>query len=266
MNEDNVNLFRFRNLSAMPLLVHAVSGRWGGISEGHFHTLNVSTAVGDNEESVWENRRRLAAALGIPAERLLKPGQVHGVDCLVVGRAELEAGLTGRRDTALVADGLVTAEPGLYLFMTFADCVPVLFYDPVRQVAGLVHAGWKGTVSGAAREALRTAMANFGSRPEDVLVGIGPSIGPCCYEVGSEVADAASAAFPGCDGLLAEADGSRRLDLWRANAHQLVEMGVPEEQIEVAGLCTSCRTDLFFSHRREKGKTGRIGAVIGLRG
>ncbi len=266
MKED-VWLYRFANLARSPSLVQAVSGRMGGASRGHLSSLNLSLVVHDEQETVLANRRRLAEALAIPHERLLKSRQVHGADCLVVGRREIEQGLTGAGDSPLVADGLLTAERELYLFMTFADCVPVLLHDPVRGVVGLVHAGWKGTVAGIARRAVLAAQAAFGSRPADLLVGIGPSIGPCCYEVGEDVATAVRQALPAYRQVLREvAGGSVHLDLWRANACQLEEVGVPAANIEVAGLCSACRTDLLFSHRKEKGRTGRMGAVIGLRG
>ncbi|MDA8216176.1 MAG: peptidoglycan editing factor PgeF [Dehalococcoidales bacterium] len=266
MNEEAIRLYGFSHMAGIDGLVHAVSGRQGGVSERHFRSLNLSTAVPDRQEAVFENRRRLAVALGIDPERLLKPGQVHGTECLVVGRAEITAGLPGLADSPLVADGLLTAEPDLYLFMTFADCVPVLLCDPVRRVVGLVHAGWKGTVAGAARHALQTAAEVFGCRPQDVLVGVGPSIGPDQYEVGEDVAKAARRAFPRAKGLVDyRENGKAHLDLWRANAYQLEQLGVPGANIEISGLCTASHTDLFFSHRAEKGNTGRLGAVIGLR-
>lgn len=264
MNE-SIELFRFANLAAAPRLVHAISGRTGGVSNDPFRSLNVSTAVGDEREAVLENRRRLAAALGIAPNRLLKPGQVHGTNCLVVGKAEVEEHYERWQTSPPLADGLLTAEPEVYLFMTFGDCVPILLHDPVRGVVGLVHAGWKGTVNRAAAQALLTAQNELGCRPEDVLVGIGPSIGPCCYEVGPDVAEAALSAFPGAEGLLMRVNGRVHLDLWRANAYQLMELGVPAENIEIGGVCTSCHVDRFFSHRREKGKSGRMAAVIGMR-
>jgi YfiH family protein len=149
--------------------------------------------------------------------------------------------------------------------MTFADCVPVLLHDPVKGWVGLVHAGWKGTVGGAARKAVQAARETFGSRPEDILAAIGPSIGPCCYEVGEDVVAAVHSGLPECADLLSARDGGVHLDLWRANACQLAAVGVPAANVEVSGYCSSCRTDLFFSHRKERGKTGRMAAVIGLR-
>lgn len=265
MTDDRLWYHTFANLSRTPALVHAVAGRHGGVSEGHLRSLNMGLLVGDRREAVLENRRRLAAALGIPADRLVKSKQVHGVETAVIDHAAVSMGVLGQGDAPLVADGLLTAEPDVYLFMTFADCVPVLLHDPVAGWVGLVHAGWKGTVDGAVREALLKAQVVYGSRPEDVQVGIGPSIGPCCYEVGEDVAEAARRALPAWPQLLVRRDGRLYLDLWQANARQLEALGVPAANVEVSGYCSSCRSDLFFSHRKEKGKTGRMGAVIGLR-
>lgn len=236
------------------------------MSEGCFASLNLGLGSPDRREAVLENRRRLAEALDIPADRFVRPYQVHGTDCLVVGREEVAAGLPGPADVANRVDCLLTAEPAVYLFMTFADCVPVLLFDPVRRVVGLVHAGWRGTLAGAPRRALALMGERFGSKPQEVLVGVGPSIGPCHCEVGPEVVEAARQAFPGSGDLLSlREDGKAHLDLWRANAYQLEAAGVPAANVEVAGLCTVCHNDLLYSYRAGKGKTGFHGAVIGLR-
>jgi YfiH family protein len=161
-------------------------------------------------------------------------------------------------------DALVTDVPGVFLMLRFADCVPVLFHDPVRQAVGLAHAGWRGTVSHIARATVEKMVDAFGCSPADIRAGIGPSIGPCCYEVGPEVVSAAQKAFPDAPFVLQRGSGERwHFDLWAANHHQLAAAGVTE--IELSGLCTACRTDEWFSHRAEGGRTGRLAAVIGLR-
>jgi YfiH family protein len=161
-------------------------------------------------------------------------------------------------------DALITSSRGVTLMLRFADCVPVLLYDPVRRVAGLAHAGWRGTVSGIARKTVQRMVSHYGCRPEDVLAGVGPSIGPCCYEVGEDVAEAVRDSMPESDDLLnARSQDRWHLDLWRANVRQLAESGVLD--IEIAGTCTACRTDEWYSHRAEHGRTGRWGALLGLR-
>src|SRR5262249_9448876 len=158
---------------------------------------------------------------------------------------------------------IVTDRPGLPLSMRFADCVPVLLYDPVHPAIGLVHAGWRGTMSDVVGAAVQKMSDTFGTRPADIQAGIGPSIGPECYQVGAEVVEATCAAFGDSDGLVHHAaDGSAYLDLWEANRRALERAGI--RQIEISGLCTACHTDEFFSHRAEHGRTGRFGAVIAL--
>ena len=147
--------------------------------------------------------------------------------------------------------------------MRFADCTPILLYDPARHAAGIVHAGWRGTVQGAAPSAVRAMQEAFGSNPADIQAGIGPSIGPDHYQVGEEVVEAVRAAFGTVEGLINRAaDGSAYLDLWAANRLALERAGVG--QLEVAGICTATNTGEFYSHRAEKGRTGRFGAVIAL--
>jgi hypothetical protein len=149
--------------------------------------------------------------------------------------------------------------------MRFADCVPVLLHDPVRGVVGLAHAGWMGTVRGTITAAVSAMQSGFGSAPEDIRAGIGPSIGPDHYQVGEDVAAQVRQAFgPDSDRLLAVRDGSIFFDLWAANRLHLQRAGV--RQIELAGLCTACHLDDWYSHRAEHGRTGRFGALIALGG
>jgi YfiH family protein len=240
-----------------PEIVHAVFTRQGGVSPAPWDELNVGGTVGDERERVIENRRRSFAAVGLPFESIADLWQVHSADSY---RAEVPK---GDRPYLAKADVLITDRPGVSLFMRFADCVPILLYDPAHQAIGLVHAGWRGTVLDAAGAGVRALADHYGSRPGDLLAAIGPSIGSDHYPVGPEVVEQVHHAFPGPNGLLQAVNGRTHLDLWAANDRALRRAGV--EQIEIAGLCTACRTDLFFSHRGEAGRTGRFGAVIALR-
>lgn len=249
--------YQFEQWASGVPLVHGVFTRLGGVSPAPWASLNLGGTVGDAPETVQENHRRVYAVLGLDGARACTVWQVHSADTVVVC-----ARVPGRRWLAR-ADGMVTDRPGLPLTLRFADCTPILFYDPVRHVAGIAHAGWRGTVLGAGVSALRAMQAAYGSRPQDVQAGIGPSIGPERYQVGDEVVAAVRAAFGSTDGLIRRsADGSTILDLWAANRVALERAGVG--QIEVAGLCTAARTDEFFSHRAEAGRTGRFGVVIAL--
>jgi YfiH family protein len=163
------------------------------------------------------------------------------------------------------ADVILTDNPAVTLVMRFADCVPILLYDPVRGAVGLAHAGWMGTVRGTVLAAVRAMQSSFGSSPGDIRAGIGPSIGPDHYQVGEEVAVRVRQAFGAeAPDLLALRDGACYFDLWAANLLHLRRAGVRE--IETAGLCTACHLEDWYSHRAEHGRTGRFGAVLALGG
>ncbi len=237
--------------------VHGVFTRLGGVSTGAWASLNVGSTVGDDPDAVSRNRHLLLAALGLESRRECTVWQVHSADTIVVNGA-----VPGERVLAQ-ADGMVTDRTDVALTMRFADCVPVLLYDPVRKVIGIAHAGWRGTVIGAGPGAVRKMVEVYGSCVRDIQAGIGPSIGPARYQVGEDVVTAVQKAYGQLDGLIHRAaDDSAYFDLWEANRRSLAGVGV--EQIEVAGICTASRTAEFFSHRAECGKTGRFGAVIAL--
>jgi len=217
----------------------------------------MSISVGDSRANVTENRTRAFHALGRAPESVADVWQVHSADVLIAEKP---------RDLnvdAPKADILITNNPHVTLFQRFADCVPILLVDPKRRALGLVHAGWRGTLQKAAAVAVRALQERYGSRPQDIYAGIGPSIGPQKYEVGPEVAEQTRAAFSAAwPQLLLEMNGRTHLDLWAANVEALRAVGVT--QIEVSGLCTASHTQDFFSHRGERGQTGRFGALMGL--
>jgi len=248
--------YQFESLTH-PDLTHAVFARHGGVSDGHFSSLNLSISTGDTRENVRENRRRAFRALSRDPESIADLWQIHSASVVVVD------GPRGEHYDSEKADALITNNPAATLFLRFADCVPILLFDPQRHAVGIIHAGWKGTLLKASAAAVKAMAETYGSRPADLRAGIGPSIGPCHYAVGPEVVAQTRAAFPGADELLVPVNGGHHLDLWAANALALREMGV--EQIELSHLCTVCHTDEFFSHRGEQGKTGRFGALIALR-
>ncbi len=259
---DTLPLLHFPSLAAFPGLVHAVSTRHGGVSTGSYASLNLSTSTGDSRENVDANYRRLAAALDLPRERFTTTWQVHGT--LVVRATHENAG-----GMIAQADGIITDTPGLPLTQRYADCTPLIVYDPRRHAAGLGHAGWRGTVAGMATALVNAMTAAFDSDPADLVAVVGPAIGPCCYQVGPEVVDAVRAAFPVADALLsspangAASPANPHFYLWAASRWQLEQAGVG--QIETAGICTRCQCDTFFSHRGDGPQTGRFGAVVMLK-
>ncbi|MGH2538534.1 MAG: peptidoglycan editing factor PgeF [Candidatus Promineifilaceae bacterium] len=249
----------FESLPATGRLRHAVFTRQGGVSPAPFASLNLSASVTDSRPNVAANRERAYASHGRSQASLVHAHLVHGARVARVGRAEY-----GRHVGP--ADGLITAESGCGLTMNFADCAPIFLYDPVRGAIGLGHAGWRGALADLPGSLVRAMARAFGSRPAELLAAVGPCIGACCYEVGAEVLEAAAAAFGGLDGLCRPAGVNGRtkgwFDLPAANRRRLLEAGVG--QVELAGLCTACNLDLFFSHRAEGGRTGRFGALLTL--
>ena len=253
-----LRVFEFEGFSNLPVLVHAVFTRRGGVSPAPWESLNVGGGMGDAVDRVVENRKRAFRAVGRPVDSIADVWQVHSSEVLVM-RAPRAAG-----ERPPHADGMVTDNPELTLFMRFADCVPVLLFDPRRHAVGIVHAGWKGSLARIAARAVERMQEAFGTQPANILAAIGPSIGPDHYPVGAEVVEEARRAFPRDEAaLLLQHGGQTRLDLWRVNALALHEAGV--ERIEVAGVCTACNMGDWFSHRGEPGRTGRFGALIALR-
>jgi YfiH family protein len=248
--------YRFENLSGHEGLAHAVFGRLGGVSSAPFATLNVGGSVGDTDAAVADNHQRIYAYLGLDSSQVAMAQQVHGNQVAVVG---VEDGGRVRAYT----DGLVTATPGVGLILRFADCQPIILYDPVRHALGLVHAGWRGVALGIALRAVEAMEEAFGCCPSDLVAGLGPAIGPCCYEVGHSVAAAMGYALPNWT-LAMESKGDRwHLDLSAANTQHLSAAGV--EKIERSSLCTACHSDEFYSHRASGGKTGRFAVVAYLK-
>ncbi len=241
-----------------PSLTHGVFTRKGGVSPAPWASLNLGGNVGDEADAVHANHQRMYGALGVDGERACTTWQVHGKDVLMVTNP-----IRGRRWLAQ-ADSIVTDQPNTPLTMRYADCTPLLFFDPVRGVIGMAHAGWRGTVLGVGAETVRTMVRAYGCRPEDIQAAVGPAIGPNRYQVGEEVVAAVQTYFGTTDGLIRHdsVDGTAYLNLWEANRLDLLRAGVG--RVEVAELCTAERTDEFFSHRAEKGRTGRFGAVLVL--
>jgi YfiH family protein len=227
-----------------------VTTRQGGVSSGRYATLNLSFAVGDDPALVRVNRSRAAAALGAVPADLVVAAQVHGSHAEIVTAADRGRGALAGDAPVGPADALVTTEPGPVLTILVADCVPVVLYDPAVHVLACVHAGWRGTVARVTAAAV-AAMGSLGSRPEQIIAGIGPAVGADRYQVGEDVAGAVRAAFgPGSGQLLATAGpGQWRLDLPAANRRVLRAAGVPDGQIHQAGLATGPEPGLFFSHR-----------------
>ena len=239
-----------------------VTTRHGGVSAGAYATLNLSFGVGDRPQDVLENRRRAVTALGAGLGDLVFGKQVHGAVARVAGRADGGAGAAVADAGVGEADALVTGDPGTVLGVLVADCVPIVLYDPAAHVLACVHAGWRGTVAGITGAAL-DAMAALGTRPGDVIAGIGPAIGPDRYQVGEDVAAAVRDCFGEHAPLVLRPDGTGRwlFDLWSASRLLLREAGVADRHIHVAAVPTGAD---FFSNRSAR-PCGRFGLFARLR-
>lgn len=231
---------------------HGFTTRAGGGSGPPWDTLNLGGAVGDDPARVAENWARLERATGLAFARV---AQVHGARVVAA-----------RAPTAPVeeADGVVSSAPGVAACVSVADCVPVLLADPETGAVAAIHAGWRGTLARAAAEGVAALGREAGATPGRLLAAVGPSIGPCCYEVSPDLAARFAGAL-GADVVAAAGRPAPRLDLWAANARALRDAGVPPERVETLGRCTACERDVFFSHRRDAGRTGRQVAFIAPR-
>lgn len=253
----------FPLLAEQEWLAHCFTTRMGGVSEGIFATLNLSFNRGDDPEAVRENFRRVSEALGAQYGDFVFSDQTHTANVRRVTRADAGNGLV-REKSFFDTDGLITDEPGLVLSTFYADCVPLYFADPVHHAIGLSHSGWRGTVQQIGRVTVEAMGREFGSRPEDIICAIGPSICQDCYEVGAEVA-MEFGNYSGNGILEAKGNGKYQLDLWRANEIILRKAGVLPEHIAVTNICTCCNSTYLFSHRASKGRRGNLGAFLAIK-
>ena len=248
------------------MVKHCFTTRLGGVSEGIFESLNLSFSRGDQRAAVEENFQRVAQALGTEYGNFVFTDQTHTVNVRRVGIEDAGKGLTRARGYSDV-DGLITNEPGLVLSTFYADCVPLYFIDTKKRAIGLSHSGWRGTVRRMGRVTLETMRREFGTRPEDVICAIGPSICQDCYEVSEDVAEEFNREFSSHSGeiLVNKGNGKYQLDLWRANEMILLEAGIKPEHLSVTDLCTCCNDKILFSHRASQGKRGNLGAFLCLK-
>ena len=252
---DSLRYYRFDIFSNA--VTQAVFTRRGGVSPAPWHSLNLGGSVGDDPAHVAANRIRVFQAMGCEPESIHDVWLVHGTDIVY---ADAPRPLD---EPSAKADIIFTDNPRVSLFMRFGDCVPILFHDPKKKVIGIAHAGWMGTLRGVVGAAVDGMRSHYGSDPKDIVAGIGPSIGVDHYEVGAEILAQFREKFNShADAMFEFREGRIYLDLWKSNSMQLQQAGV--EQIQVSEVCTACHLDDWFSHRAEKGKTGRFGALMAL--
>ena len=267
MESDPVPYLSFPMLEKTGMVIQGFSTKLGGVSQGKFATLNFTFTRGDNPEHVMENYRRMAAVLGVDEKRMVLSYQTHTTNVRLVTMEDAGKGIVKERDYKDI-DGLITNVPGITLVTFFADCVPLYFLDPVHKAIGLSHSGWRGTVSRMGAVTINKMKEAYGTRAEDLLVCIGPSICGDCYEVGEEVALEFQNAFAKENWnqiLRKKGNGKFMLDLWKANEILLKEAGVKPEHIQTTDICTHCNSEYLFSHRTCGNERGNLAAFLSLK-
>lgn len=248
-------------------LVVGFSTRSSGYSSGVYSSLNLALHVGDKEQDVIANRKKLTEIIGFSYDAWTCAEQVHGNDIEIITAEKRGRGRFTLEDAIPNVDGILTNNPDILLTSFYADCVPLYFFDPVKKVIGLAHAGWKGTVLKIGEKMIETMNHSFGSNLDDIKVAIGPSIGQCCYEVNDQVIAPLNSAinFIPEEAIIYKENVHYDLDLKKINEQIIKKAGILPKNIEISSLCTSCNPDIFYSYRKEHGKTGRMASWIGLR-
>lgn len=264
---NGVPYLAFPALEETGMVAHAFSTRLGGVSEGRFSTMNFTFTRGDNPDHVRENYRRMAEALEVDADRMVLSWQTHTTNVKRVTAEDAGKGITRERDYQDI-DGLITNVPGITLVTFYADCVPLYLLDPVNRAIGLSHSGWRGTVNRMGQVTVDAMAQAYGTKPEDLIACIGPSICQDCFEVGEEVVEEFRRAFDSeywTELSYKKASGKHQLNLWRANQIVFEEAGVPKEHIYTTDICTHCNPKLLFSHRTMGNERGNLAAFLCLR-
>jgi YfiH family protein len=256
IQQKDLPLWQFENLSVQKDIRHFVSCREGGFSKGAMGSLNLSFKVGDDATLVSKNRNKLAEAFDVSPDKLIFPVQTHSSHVKIVTKdtkpEELE-------DT----DAIITAEKGILISVMSADCVPILLYDTKTKVVAAIHAGWRGTMAWIVKKTIQKMEAEYNSDTNNFIACIGPSISEEVYEVGEEVITAVEKVYGTKTGIISkEQNGKGFCNLWEANRIQLIKSGVKDENIEVAGLCTFKHSDIFYSYRKDGARAGRFAAGI----
>lgn len=264
---DTVPVIRFHAFDDIKFVNAAFSTRFGGVSKGYLAELNLGFGRGDFDQAVEENYTRFCQSMGVSAKTLVLSDQIHETKIKTVGREDTCQDRIAKKLQGI--DGLMTNQAGVCLATSYADCVPLLFADPVQKVIAASHSGWRGTVGKIGKKTVEKMQIEFGSKIEDIVAVIGPSICQSCYEVSRDVIDAFTKSYTEkFTGQIAycsnEEEQKYQLDLWKANKLQLKEAGLLSDHIHVSGICTCCHHELLFSHRASKGKRGNLNGFISL--
>ena len=271
LNRNNgVEYLTYSRLENIPFIKHAFSTKEGGVSEGIFSTMNLSFTRGDDIDKVKENYRRFFDAVGLTLNNMVMSDQIHETDIMKIDEKkinEINEESKGIEDRVCKnIDGLITNLPNVPLVTFYADCVPLYFVDTVNKAIGLSHSGWRGTVKGMGIKTVEAMVREYGSNPENIVAVVGPSICQDCYEVSKEVVDEFHKEyydkFDVSSIYYEKENGKMQLNLWEANRQILLLAGLKSENIVISNVCTSCHSDLLFSHRKTNGKRGNLIAVM----
>ena len=261
---DALGYLTFNVLDEVPFIKHGFSTRMGGVSSGEFKSLNMSFGRGDPDENVTENYKRLCAAVGVDYDTLTASSQDHKTFVRRVTSEHRGIGIYRPKDMQSV-DGLITNESKVALVTYFADCTPLLFVDMKNRAIGSAHAGWRGTVGKIGAKVVERMGEEFGTRPEDLIVTIGPAIGKCCYEVDEPVARQFIDLGLDTEKFVFEKGGGKyMLDLLETNKQIIMSAGVPENNIVKSDVCTRCSSDLIWSHRATGGRRGGMCTILSV--
>ncbi|NCC15244.1 MAG: peptidoglycan editing factor PgeF [Clostridia bacterium] len=261
-----IEVIVFDNLTQTDLVKHCFTTRRGGVSEGYYSAMNMGLTRGEDKVQVLKNFDILGNAMGFSKENYVTSQQTHTTNVRRITAADKGKGVLRERGYADV-DGLITNEPNIPLVIFGADCVPVFLLDTKHKAIGMAHSGWMGTANRMAEHILQEMMQEFGTKPKDVAAAIGPSIGKCCFQVDEPVVALFRENLAFADEIIFDdpsESGKYRIDLWETNRRFLADMGV--ENIEIAGLCTMCDTDRFYSHRKMREHRGVMAGVMELKG
>lgn len=257
--------YSFPSFDAVPFVRHGFSTRLGGVSTGIWESMNLSFTRGDDETLVRENFERFCRAVGVDCRDGVISAQEHHTEVYNATAADRGRGITRPRGYTDI-DGLLTDEPDVVLITQYADCVPLFFADPVKRVVGTAHAGWRGTAAGMGAVMVERMVSDYGCRREDILAGVGPSIGPCCFEVDEPVREAFAASISFADVCTKPmGNGKSFIDLWEINRRTIEEAGVKPDHITVTDLCTRCHPDVLWSHRATNGQRGSLAGCIAIK-
>lgn len=241
-------------------IVHCFTTREGGVSQGPFESMNIGFKTGDSNENVKKNIEIMAERLGIDVRDIVETNQTHTNNIKYV--TEEHKNRVFREAAFKDVDGIYTDKRNLALMSFHADCTPVFYYDPVKKVIAIVHAGWRGTLKNITGKMVNELVDKFSSDPEDVITAIGPSLGQCCFEVDKDVADLFLNENEEFKYFMEIKDPKYHFNLWEMNKYLLMKEGIKEENIELSGICTKCSNDMFFSHRGQGGKRGLMSGIL----